>query len=96
MVFEKQKQITLENQTEQFTGIAKEIGFDTDKFGQCLKLPEAAARVQNEIQEAQSVRFIVPHSRSLVGAFVVTLVRSAYRTNNHHSNLIRLKVLKPS
>ncbi|MGH7792411.1 MAG: DsbA family protein, partial [Thermodesulfobacteriota bacterium] len=55
LVFENQKQITVQNSNDRFKEFAKNIGLDTNKFNQCLSSPEITTRVQNEIQEAQSV-----------------------------------------
>jgi protein-disulfide isomerase len=55
LVFEKQKEITVEKSKEQFKAFAKELGLDMGKFEACLSSPEAAARVQDEMKEGQSI-----------------------------------------
>jgi len=55
MVFEKQKEITVEKSKEQFKTYAKEVGLDQGKFEACFGSQEIASRVESEIKEGQSV-----------------------------------------
>ncbi len=55
MVFAKQKEINLQNSTDKFNEIAKEIGLDLSKFDACIASGENAARVDAEMQEGQAI-----------------------------------------
>ncbi|MCI0455104.1 MAG: thioredoxin domain-containing protein [Candidatus Dadabacteria bacterium] len=55
LLFQKQKEITLEKSKDQFNAFAKETGLNTAKFETCVNSPETASKVQNEMKEAQSV-----------------------------------------
>jgi protein-disulfide isomerase len=55
MVFAKQKEISLQNSTDKFNEIAKEIGLDQSKFDACISSGENAARVDAEMQEGQLI-----------------------------------------
>jgi len=55
MVFEKQKEISLQNSTDKFNEIAKTIGLDQSKFDACIKDGKNAARVDAEMQEGQLI-----------------------------------------
>ncbi|GIW46417.1 MAG: hypothetical protein KatS3mg078_0294 [Deltaproteobacteria bacterium] len=55
LVFEKQKEITVENSKDKFRAFAQQIGLDTKKFEQCVNSKEASERVEGEIREGMSV-----------------------------------------
>ncbi len=55
IVFQKQKEITVEKSKEQLMTFAKQVGLDTGKFEACVSSPDTATRVQNEVKEAQSL-----------------------------------------
>ncbi len=55
ILFEKQKEITVEKSKEQFKAFAKQIGLDAGKFEACVNSPDTATRVQNELKEGQSI-----------------------------------------
>lgn len=55
MVFAKQKEINLQNSTDKFNEIAKEIGLDQSKFDACISSGENAARVDAEMKEGQQI-----------------------------------------
>ena len=54
-VFEKQKEINLQNSTDKFNEIATEIGLDQSKFDACLSSGKNAARVDADTREGQLV-----------------------------------------
>jgi len=54
-VFEKQKEINLQNSTDKFNEIAAEIDLDQSKFDSCLSSGEQTAKVDADIQEGQLV-----------------------------------------
>lgn len=55
IVFQKQKEITVEKSKEQLKTLAKQIGLDTGKFEACFNSPDTATKVQNELKEGQSI-----------------------------------------
>jgi protein-disulfide isomerase len=55
LVFQKQKEITVEKSKEQFNTFAKDLKLNTGKFEACVNSPETATKVQNEMKEAQSI-----------------------------------------
>ena len=55
LLFQKQKDITVEKSKEQFKTFAKDVGLNTAKFETCVNSPETATTVQNQIKEAQSL-----------------------------------------
>ncbi len=55
VVFENQGTIKEETATEQFKAFAKDLGLDEQAFNTCLESEEVAARVDKEMQEAQTV-----------------------------------------
>lgn len=54
-VFQKQKEINLENSGDKFKEVANEVGLDIPKFESCLNSEEIEQRLENEIKEAQSL-----------------------------------------
>jgi len=54
-VFDNQNKIKLANADEAFAVYAKKIGLNTKEFDKCVKSPEIAAKVQEEMKEAQSI-----------------------------------------
>lgn len=54
-IFDNQSKIKLANADETFTGYAKKIGLNTKKFKQCLGSKEIAAKVNQEMKEAQAI-----------------------------------------
>jgi len=54
-IFDNQSKINLANADETFTGYAKKIGLNTKKFKQCLGSKEIAAKVNQEMKEAQAI-----------------------------------------
>lgn len=54
-LFSKQREINIKNSDAKFAEFATEIGLDKTKFEECLKSPEAKARVEKDFQEAQTV-----------------------------------------
>lgn len=54
-VFDKQKEIQFSTADKQFKDIAKEIGLNLDEFNKCIESDDINARVQADIQEAQSI-----------------------------------------
>jgi len=55
LIFENQRTITIDNSKDEFNGFAKKIGLNADEFDKCLKSPEVAQRIQQEVAEAQSI-----------------------------------------
>ncbi len=54
-IFDNQNKIKLDNADETFTAYAKKIGLNTKEFDKCIASPETAAKVQEEVEEAQSI-----------------------------------------
>ncbi len=54
-IFDNQDKIKLATADETFAGYAKKIGLNMKKYNTCIASPEAEARVQNEMKEAQSI-----------------------------------------
>ncbi len=54
-IFDNQNKIKLDNADETFTAYAKKIGLNTKEFDKCIASPETAAKVQEEVKEAQSI-----------------------------------------
>ncbi len=54
-IFDNQSKINLANADETFTAYAKKIGLNTKEFDKCIASPETAAKVQEEVEEAQSI-----------------------------------------
>lgn len=55
MVFDNQKEITLETSEEIFKGYAKDLELDPKKFDACLVDEKVEARVDSEVEEAISI-----------------------------------------
>lgn len=54
-VFDNQSKITLDNADDTFKSYAKDMGLNAKEFDKCLASEETAARVQADMQEAQSI-----------------------------------------
>ncbi len=54
-VFEKQKEINIDNSGEKLKGIATDVGLDVTAYEKCIGSEEMADRVQADIKEAQSI-----------------------------------------
>jgi protein-disulfide isomerase len=54
-VFDNQTKIKLDNADATFAAYAKQIGLNTKEFDKCIGSPEIAARVEAEMNEAQSI-----------------------------------------
>ena len=57
MVFDNQRQITVENASEMFSEYAKELGVDTAKYDACVKSDKTAKKVAAEIAETKAIGF---------------------------------------
>lgn len=55
MVFENQRNISLDKSNDQFRDFAKQIGLNTGKFDKCLSSPEVALRIENDVKEANTI-----------------------------------------
>ncbi|HEY7534720.1 MAG TPA: thioredoxin domain-containing protein [Thermodesulfobacteriota bacterium] len=55
LLFQKQKDITVEKSKEQFKTFAKDLGLNTSKFETCTNSPETLNKIQNEMKEAQAL-----------------------------------------